>query len=208
MNEFNTIEDLSGFLNKANTAYREGKSLISDREFDELEDQLRKVDPENSVLQEIQDDSFDSEKPLTINMGSQDKALNLEEMESYYRRTKKDFYLVSEKLDGMSAEFTYKDGNLSQVLTRGNGKIGVDITAVAKDIPNLPKTIKNKGLVIVRGEIMMTKSSFERLNIQLQKENKDPLKNTRNGAVSIVKTLKNRAYALFLSVKAFDIEIL
>jgi len=140
-------------------------------------------------------------------MGSQDKALDLSEMEKFFTRTgNKQQYFASVKLDGMSAELTYEAGKLVQVLTRGDGFIGVDITAVAQTIPNIPKQLDIKDeTVIIRGEIMLTKASHQELNQQLETEGKDTFANTRNGAVAIVKTLKNRAYGKFLSFLAFDV---
>jgi DNA ligase (NAD+) len=106
-----------------------------------------------------------------------------------------------------SAEATYRDGKLVRVMTRGDGAVGVDITAPCLRIESLPKTIELMGTVVVRGEVCMRKSRFPLLNDALVAAGRDPTKNTRNGTVGLIKTLKNIEFCHYLDFQAFDLLI-
>lgn len=91
-------------------------------------------------------------------------------------------YIIEPKFDGISVEIIYKDGYLHQAITRGDGITGDDITNNAKTIANLPKKISTKDELHLRGEIMMPKSVWTKLNIQREKNGETPFANTRNAA--------------------------
>lgn len=205
MLNFNTKEELRDYLIKANDAYRVGTPIITDRVYDMLEDQFRSLDPNDLFLNKIDDRDFGLEKPLTIMMGSQRKALSLEELDSFIEKVRGQKLNISEKLDGMSCELTYKNGGFIQALTRGDGKVGVDITLIVSQIPSIPLMIDEKEKIVVRGEVLLSKSQLDLLNESRAKENLDIYTNTRNGAVALCKSLKNKKYAKHLSFKAFDI---
>lgn len=152
--------------------------------------------------------AYGQEVPLTIQMGSQQKALTLADpnLARFHEDTGVDVLNWSDKMDGMSAEATYVDGDLKRVATRGDGKIGVDITAIARCIPDLPQKVPVTGTLVVRGEICVLKSQFAALCEAMLADGRDAPKNTRNGTVGIVKTLKNRKYASFLSFRAFNMQ--
>ena len=201
------IKERSDFLIKANKAYRMGQPIISDPEYDIMEEELRSISPTDPALIEIDDCDFGVEKKLTIHMGSQDKASNLEGMARFYNRIDTNEWIsASEKMDGMSAELTYKKGNLVQVLSRGDGTVGVDITSMVKGAKDVPLCLPIKeALIVIRGEIIIKKSDLVELNKELMRDNRNSYQNTRNGTVGLVKTLKNRKYSKFLSFRAFDI---
>lgn len=200
-----SLADLVAKLEAANRAYRDGAPILSDSDYDQLEKALAAIDPNHPLLQKLADDEFGVEQALTIPMGSQDKALTLEEMSGFYSRTGEDEYFVSDKLDGLSAELTYVNGHFVQALTRGTGTMGANITAIVERIPSVPKTIPVAATHVVRGEILLTKSNLAELNRLREAAGLDPYANVRNGAVALTKTLKNLAYARFLSFKAFDL---
>lgn len=202
------IEDKSEFLRKANKAYREGHPIVSDDVYDYLEKEVRRSNPDDPVLIEIEDHDFGITKKLTIAMGSQDKAHNLDEMNRFYNRINtQDLISASGKLDGFSIELTYIYGNFVLALSRGDGDVGVDYTSLIRNAKDLPKTIKTDSKVtVVRGEVVLLKEDFKELNKLLIADGREPYQNTRNGAVGLVKTLKNRKYSKFLSVRAFDVE--
>lgn len=177
------IKELEAKLRRWDLAYRNGTPEVTDAIFDQEEAKLRRLHPESEVLKELIDADFGEEKELTLPMGSQDKALTLEELNPFLERTNQVTYHASQKADGMSAEVTYKKGKLVQVLTRGDGVMGCDITSQAMEIPSLPKQIPSEEDVIVRGEIVITKNDFLKLNQALVSDGKDPAKNRRNGTV-------------------------
>src|SRR6185436_4661745 len=89
-------------------------------------------------------------------------------------------FRVSEKLDGLSLSIVYEDGKLDYVATRGTGTIGEIVTDKATHvIPQLPRTIRRKGRVEVRGEALMARSTWEAYN---NTHPDKPLTNPRNGA--------------------------
>jgi len=206
MAKFNSKSDLRNYLIEANEAYRSGNAIISDGEYDVLEDQLRQLDPNDPFLNQVDDKDFGIEKALTIHMGSQQKALNMDEMGSFINNTQGYLLNVSEKLDGMSMELTYRSGIFTQALSRGDGEVGVDVTAIIGQVPNVPAKIDTEGTWVVRGEVMLAKSQLVALNEEMVADGKEPYTNTRNGTVGLAKTLKNRKYSKYLMFKAFDIQ--
>ncbi len=73
-------------------------------------------------------------------------------------------YYIEPKFDGISVEVIYKNGQLHQAITRGDGTTGDDITQNVKTIQNLPKTISQTEEIHLRGEIMMPKSVRKKIN--------------------------------------------
>ena len=89
------------------------------------------------------------------------------------------------KYDGLKVVIKYKNGHYKSATTRGNGKIGEDVTAQVRTICSVPMTISFKGELTVQGECMMTNSAFEEYN----KTAEIPLKNPRNGVAGAVRNL-------------------
>ena len=91
-------------------------------------------------------------------------------------------------------------------MTRGDGKIGVNITLIVRQIPDVPKEVPVMGTLVVRGEVCMFKSALPKINAELAAEGRDPMANTRNGTVAIIKHLKNAHLAKHLSFLAFNMD--
>jgi len=105
------------------------------------------------------------------------------EVEGSYRSNSiKYSYYIEPKFDGIGVEVIYKNGQLHQAITRGDGITGDDITHNVKTIQNLPKTISHTEEIHLRGEIMMPKSVRQDINDQRIKEGKQVFANTRNAA--------------------------
>lgn len=232
--------DLATQLEAANTAYRNGNPIMSDAEYDALEEQLRLLDPDHPFLKQLADEeyertgrdesdpveklitlghdqwtdfsadesTFNREEKLTIAMGSQQKALSLDDpnLARYYRETEDETSVYSDKVDGASCELTYKDGKLVRAMTRGDGTIGVNITLIVRQIPDVPKEVPVMGTLVVRGEVCMPKSSLPKVNAELVAAGRDPMANTRNGTVAVIKHLKNAHLAKYLSFLAFNMD--
>jgi DNA ligase (NAD+) len=201
------IEEKVKFLVRANVSYREGNPILSDDEFDYLEQDLRSLDPENPYFRKIEDESFGLGQKLTIHMGSQDKAKNLKEMNRFYNRIDiQEDLSVSEKIDGSSIELTYKNGFLVKALSRGDGEFGVDYTSILRNSKDIPKEIQNKNIIIIRGEAIILKSDLPLLNKELLENGRDVYLNARNGISGLMKSLKNIKYSKYISFRAFNIE--
>jgi DNA ligase (NAD+) len=115
---------------------------------------------------------------------------NVNEIEgSYEPESKKHSYYIEPKFDGISVEVIYKNGQLHQAITRGDGITGDDITHNVKTIKNLPATITEHNEIHLRWEIMMPKSVRKQLNDQRTQKGEQPFANTRNAAAGSIKLL-------------------
>lgn len=217
-------EDLVELLTEANALYRDGQvSIMSDEEFDLLEESLRKVEPHNPYFSREIDDDFHTkvgadsahyaEIPLSIHMGSQNKALNSEEFDSWLDRVydevgQNTILHASHKEDGASVELTYRNGEYVLALTRGNGTIGRNITGPLNTVPSIPKNIEVVDkVVVVRGEILMTSAAFEEINKILVSIGREPFSSKRNAVPAIYRSEENWQFSKYLTFNAFDIEI-
>lgn len=157
------IQELEQLIVKYQDAYYNGEALVSDQEFDELWDELKKLDPSNVILHRVGADSGNFTKARhRIPMGSQDKAANPQEFIAWTEKHPYDEYLVEYKLDGASLELQYDKGIFVRAVTRGNGIIGDDITANAKKMQGVLATLELDGTILpytggIRGEVIMTR---------------------------------------------------
>ncbi len=116
--------------------YRNGNALISDAQFDQLENNLKRVSPNC--------DYFTNKKALPL------PSLPKDQIEEFLEGLLPDTRLVVEpKIDGCAIALQYKDGILEKCITRK----GLDVTNKIKAIPDVPSTVKVKGLFQVRGEL-------------------------------------------------------
>ena len=176
----------SKILNIASNYYYDKNcvELISNYNYDELSDALEnfeektqyidELSPTNKVGYIIKDklDNYTHEEPaLSLN-----KTKSRQELKEWMN---KKTCCLSWKLDGLTLVLTYKDGKLYRAITRGNGYIGKDITHNAMHFSDIPKRISYKGQIIVRGESLISKEEFERINNEMEEET-SIYKNPRN----------------------------
>lgn len=98
-------------------------------------------------------------------------------------------YVVELKIDGLKVVLEYQKGALVLAATRGDGRIGENVTANIRTIQSIPLALKEKRDIIVEGEIFMRKSEFERQNREREREGLPPFKNPRNIAAGSVRQL-------------------
>ncbi len=132
-------------------------------------------------------------------MLSLDNAYSFEELKEWDARVRKGLagrenieYVVELKIDGVSANITYKEGKLIIGATRGDGETGEEITANIKAIRAIPLVLLGKGIpdfIEIRGEVYMDKREFEALNKERQRQGLDLFANLRNAASGSLKLL-------------------
>lgn len=131
-------------------------------------------------------------------MLSLDNALTGEEMRAFDQRVRdllqgQPFEYVAElKLDGLSMAVHYENGRMVRAITRGDGRVGEDVTENARTIRSLPLRVKS-GLAAfeVRGEALLTLQAFERLNARQIQQNLAPFANPRNAAAGSLRALES-----------------
>ena len=96
-------------------------------------------------------------------------------------------YVVEPKLDGLTLVCSYANGALVSAVTRGDGLIGEDVTANAMVVASVPKVVDYKEPFQVRGEVVMPRVVFERLNLERAKNGEAPFANPRNAAAGSIR---------------------
>lgn len=134
--------------------------------------------------------------PHSAPMLSLDNALNEGELREFDRRVRDLLggqpyrYVAELKMDGLSMAAHYRDRLFRQAVTRGDGTVGEDVTENAKTIHSMPLRV-NDGLPAfeVRGEVIMNRRAFERLNADRESENLSKFANPRNAAAGALRAL-------------------
>ena len=175
------ISELVELINTANMAYH-GKDQpeISDSHYDKLVKELKSLLDEFPELAPKDNPLTDVGAPINTAfapvehlepMMSLDNAFDIEELRAWNERAAKgldqDFsYITEMKIDGVACSLLYEDSKLVRAATRGNGKVGEDITANVMTIASIPDELSEKvpGKLEVRGEIYMELAVFEVLN--------------------------------------------
>ena len=166
MAEESRIEELSAAIRyHRELYYNHSAPEISDADFDKLWDELKAIDPDNSVLHEVGPEPL----PGTVKvehifpMRSLDKGTTDEDIIHFV--TQSTFggkqYLAQPKLDGSALSLEYVAGNLHRAATRGSGERGEDVTLNAKLIANIPLRLNVPVDCHVRGEVVMPLAVFE-----------------------------------------------
>ena len=202
-------EKLGELLMDAKKAYyTTSKPIMDDHTFDVLEEILHQKNPYHRIFSKAGHKNFDTgfvKKKHTMPMGSQNKANTFEEMVHYFElkkiSTNTDF-IVQPKCDGISLEIEYKNGQLVDAITRGDGETGDVITQnvvkMKNFVLNLPKIFSGS----VRCEIVMMENDFKKIN-QLSEEN---YSNSRNAVSGISQRLDSKfsEYCSLIAVNIFS----
>jgi DNA ligase (NAD+) len=126
-------------------------------------------------------------------MWSQEDVFNTKELEDWIKRASKintnlEFY-CEPKFDGASLNLIYENGLLKQAITRGDGNIGEDVTNNVKTIFSIPLQIEEKSLIEIRGEIVIRKKDFEKINQERLQKGEALFANPRNAASGSLRQL-------------------
>jgi DNA ligase (NAD+) len=170
MDKKKRIKELVEILNKAAKSYYvDAVEIMPNIEYDKLYDELLELEKETNVVlsnSPTQNVGYEiaGELPKKAHespMLSLDKTKSVEDLREWLGDNKA---LLSWKMDGLTIVLTYRDGELAEAVTRGNGIIGEVITNNAKNFQNIPLKIEFKGELILRGEAIIKYSDFKRIN--------------------------------------------
>ena len=104
-------------------------------------------------------------------------------------------YCVEYKFDGLAMSLIYEDGLFKQAVTRGDGVTGEDVTSNVRTIQSVPMSIPYKQRYDIRGEVIMPKTSFNRVNRERIANNEEEFANPRNAAAGSIRQLDSRICA-------------
>ena len=208
----NTTEYMQALIEELNKAsalyYTLGESPMSDAEWDKKYNELIRLEKESGIILPDSPSVRVGAAPLSAfeehrhisRLWSMDKVQSKEELLAWLQRTQKMHlqlndgretplpelkYAVEYKLDGLTINLTYRDGQLVQAATRGNGEVGEGILPQVRTIRCVPLTIPYKGLLEGQGECIMKLSTLEAYNQTAE----EPLKNARNAAAGALRNL-------------------
>ena len=183
------------YLKYNSNYYDKSKPTVSDREYDNLKNEILSLENKYKFLQSNNSPSkiighkpsknfkkeFHRVPMLSLsNAFSEEDLINFEKKIINFLSEKKNFkisYSAEPKIDGISASLTYKNGNFERGLSRGDGREGEDITVNLLTIKDIPKKISDKDFpkdIDIRGEVFIQNSDFENL--------KEKFANPRNAA--------------------------
>ncbi len=210
------IEKLRDEIRRHDELYYVGNAPeISDREYDQLMEELQKLEAENPEL--ITPDSPTQrvggrpaegfpEVVHTRQMLSLDNSYNIDELRAFDERCRRLAegraleYVAELKIDGLSLSLQYEDGVLARGVTRGDGRIGEDVTQNARTIRSIPLRLKPQAKRIdatieVRGEVFIPLEVFQRTNAEREEAGEPRFQNPRNAAAGAIRQLDSRLVA-------------
>ncbi|WP_033949285.1 NAD-dependent DNA ligase LigA [Streptomyces sp. CNQ431] len=193
--------------------YVNDQPVVSDAEFDrqlraltELEEQYPPLRTPDSPTQKV---SGQYETEFTSvqhreRMLSLDNAFDDEELAAWAERVAKEVgapgyhFLCELKVDGLAVNLTYEHGRLTRAATRGDGRVGEDITPNVRTISDIPERLHGDdlpALVEIRGEVFFPMEEFEKLNARLVEDGEKPFANPRNAAAGSLRQKDPRVTA-------------
>ncbi|MEM4657802.1 MAG: NAD-dependent DNA ligase LigA [Candidatus Methanosuratincola sp.] len=195
--------------------YVENNPVISDAEYDELLAELRRIEerfPElitpDSPTQRVSGGIQEGFRPLEhlTPMMSIDNVMTEEDAREFDRRVKRFLgvegrieYVAEPKFDGVSASLVYENGAFVRGATRGDGRVGEDVTMNLRTIKTIPLRLMGDlpkpKLIEIRGEVILPKKAFRELNRKLAETDEPLFANPRNAAAGSLRQLDPRITA-------------
>ena len=183
------MRQLISELNEASDAYYNGQTeRMTDYEWDARFDELKRLETEtgttlpDSPTQKVSEDSITGQKEE-----HEFAALSLaktKQVGELVKWAEQRPIWISWKLDGLTLVVTYDNGQLTKVVTRGNGHIGTNITHLVEAISGIPQTIAHKGHTVIRGEAVISYEDFERFLMESGEDYANP-RNLASGSLSV-----------------------
>ena len=187
------------------------KPVIADSEFDQLWNELLKLEEKNPKLRDPHSPTFEVGGGFSTHfdsvdhiekMMSLDNAFDESELDAWFERVAKESnqntWLCEVKVDGLAINLLYEQSKLVRALTRGNGVTGEDVTLNIKTIREIPHQLIGDKLpqrVEIRGEVFFPLSKFAQLNDELEEAGKTIFANPRNAAAGSLRQKDPRVTA-------------
>ena len=222
MDEQKRIEQLRKELNEHNYNYYVlDNPTITDFEYDHMLRELENLEarhPElvtpDSPTQRVGGKALDSFQQVThrVALQSLQDVFSADELMDFDRKVRavadKIEYLVEPKVDGLSVAIEYENGVFVRGATRGDGQIGEDVTENIRTIKSIPMKLENApSALIVRGEVYMSRKTFERLNAERELRGEALFANPRNAAAGSMRQLDPKvAASRCLDMVVFNIQ--
>jgi DNA ligase (NAD+) len=169
------------------------------RELEKLEEKYPELVTQDSPTQSVGGEASELFEPVEhkVRMMSLEDVFDDEELEDWANRVKKTTQDLPEticelKVDGLALNLLYVDGKLTKVATRGDGRVGEDVTYNTQFISSIPRVLKTKNskipdLIEVRGEIYFDLKDFDQLNNEVMDSGRTPFANPRNAAAGTIR---------------------
>ncbi|MBQ3893925.1 MAG: NAD-dependent DNA ligase LigA, partial [Clostridia bacterium] len=174
------------------------------RELTEIEAEFPELVTEDSPSRRVGGKVLDKFEKFTHNVPlmSLDDIFSREEVDAFCDRVAAACgympeFVVEQKIDGLSVAATYENGILTVGATRGDGVTGEKITENLKTVRSLPLSFDSAGIrrLVVRGEVFMPRSAFEKVNAQCEKNGQNTFANPRNAAAGSLRQLDSSVTA-------------
>ena len=218
------VQTLRDELNKANDAYyQEAVPLMSDRQFDQLLEELRNLEEAYDLQSADSPTRRVGGKPTKefptvvhpVSMLSLSNTYNRQELDEFDRRIRsllghQNYSFMAElKYDGMAIRLRYEDGRLVLGATRGDGIQGDDITANIRTIRDVPLTLNDDAPAVleVRGEAYMELAAFAKMNSNREAQGDTAFANTRNATAGTLK-MQNPGIVARRPIRMFAYDLL
>lgn len=204
------LRELTDQINHASHQYYVlDKPVMSDAQWDKLYDELKILEKESGIVLPDSPTHRVGGEPLPAfvqhthlnRLWSMDKVQSFEELSAWFVRTRQLHqkqpglpplrFALEYKYDGLTINLTYRDGQLIQAATRGNGIVGEQVLPQARTIRGIPLSIPYQNLMEIHGECIMCLSVLSQYNRTAE----EPLKNARNAAAGALRNLDPKVTA-------------
>ena len=196
------LEKIETLKKWAHAYYVNDNPVATDEEYDKLYHEVLDYETENPSkaagdsptkrVGGVVRDEFSKAKHIK-RMWSMEDVFNTDEVQEWLDRTVKNVgectYFCEPKFDGASMNLLYENGKLVRAITRGDGVMGEEVTDNVRTIRSVPLSIEYKGLIEIRGEVVIRKDDFEIINKERLAEEEQPFANPRNAAAGSLRQL-------------------
>ncbi|BDU49612.1 NAD-dependent DNA ligase LigA [Haliovirga abyssi] len=203
------IKELRELIDKYNYFYyAKDESIISDYEYDMLTKKLEKYEKEypelinefspTQLVGKLDKNSKFKKVEHKVPMLSLANTYGINDIKNFNDRVLKIIerdnieYVLELKLDGLSISLNYENGKLKRGVTRGDGKIGEDVTENILQINSIPKYLKENINIEVRGEVILPLDKFKKINKERIEKGQEVFANPRNAAAGTLRQLDSK----------------